>query len=80
MAITLILHIENSEPVMGEVEDLPGPSDRLIKLSSPRRVDNKDLPYLMENVNTVIWPVDKINFIEILSNEEEERIIGFVRE
>ena len=80
MAITLILHIENAEPVMGEVEAPPGPTDRLISLSNPRRVDSKDLAFLMENVNTVIWPVDKINFIEIVSNEEEERIIGFVRE
>jgi hypothetical protein len=80
MAITIILHIENAEPVMGEVEALPDPTDRLISVSNPRRIDNKDLHFLMENVNTVIWPVDKINFIEIISNEQEEQIIGFVRE
>ena len=80
MAITIILHIENAEPVMGEVEALPDPADRLISVSNPRRIDNKDLHFLMENVNTVIWPVDKINFIEIISNEQEEQIIGFVRE
>jgi hypothetical protein len=42
--------------------------------------DGKDVPYLAENVITVLWPIDKIHFIEILSGKEEEEIIGFVRE
>lgn len=80
MPITLILHIQNSEPVLGEADELPASGDALIKINNPRSIDGKDLRYLADKVVTVYWPVDKLNFIEVLPGEEEERIIGFVRE
>jgi hypothetical protein len=80
MPITLILHIQNSEPVVGEVDELPASGDQLIKVNNPRRVDGKDLQYLADKVVAVFWPVYKLNFIEVLPSEDEERIIGFVRE
>ncbi len=80
MAYTIVLHVTGAEPILGEVDNLPNPGDQLIKVNNPRRLDGKDLPYLMENVVTIFYSVDKINFIEVLPGEEEERIIGFVRE
>jgi len=64
MPYTIILHISNS----------------LVAINNPRRLDSKDLPYLAENVMTVYWPIDRVNFIEVLGGKEEEEIIGFVRE
>ena len=80
MAYIIILHITGEEPVLGEVEELPLSGDVMVRVTHPRRVDGKDLPYIDENVTTVIWPVSRINFIEILPSREEEEIIGFVRE
>lgn len=80
MAKTVVLHVQNEEPILCEVEELPGPNDRIIKVRNPRRLDGKDIHYLAENVVTVIWPIDKLNFIEVLASEEEEEIISFVRE
>jgi hypothetical protein len=80
MPYTIILHILNADPVVGEVEELPGRSDTLIPLTNPRMKDGKDLHYLAENVVTVYWPVEKLNFIEVMAGKEEEEIIGFVRE
>ena len=80
MPITALVHIQNSEPVMGEIDNLPNPTDYLIKLSHPRRMDGKDVNFLLEGVETVIFPVDKISFIEIIPSGEEDEIIGFVRE
>ncbi|MCI0519457.1 MAG: hypothetical protein L0Z70_04290 [Chloroflexi bacterium] len=80
MPYTLILHILNSDPVVGEVDDLPGPTDNFLVLTNPRTRDGKDLAYLDENVVTVIWPLAKLNFIEVMAGKEEEEIIGFVRE
>jgi len=80
VAYTLIIHIKNSDPVIGEVEDLPAPNDTLIAVNNPRRLDGKDLTYLSEDVMKVYWPIDQVNFLEVISSEEEETIIGFVRE
>jgi hypothetical protein len=80
MTFTLVVHIQNTDPVMGEADELPQPSDTMVILKNPRRVDGKDLHYLSENAMTVYWPIERINFIEVLSEGEEEQIIGFVRE
>lgn len=80
MPFTIVLHIQNTDPVVGEVEEIPTPTDNLVVLRNPRRMDGKDLHFLNENVVTVIWPVERLNFIEVLSGEEQDEIIGFVRE
>ena len=80
MAHTLVVHISNSDPVVGEVDELPGLDVTMIVLRNPRKMDGKDLHYLSEKATVVYWPLDKVNFIEILGAEAEEEIIGFVRE
>jgi hypothetical protein len=80
MAYSVILHISGESAIMGEVDELPKPSDTLIIVSNPRLRDGKDIHYLEHNVVKVIWPIDKITLIEILESEEEEHLIGFVRE
>ena len=80
MAYTIVLHIQNTDPVVGEVEELPEPDSTLVIVKNPRRMDGKDLHYLAENVITVMWPIERLNFIEVLSGLEEDQIIGFVRE
>jgi hypothetical protein len=80
MPITVVLHITDESPIVAEMDELPTASDRLIVVNNPRRRDGKDLHYLDSNVVTVMWPVTRINFIEVLPSVDEERIIGFVRE
>lgn len=80
MSFTLILHISNADPVVGEVEELPGQSDTMIIINNPRRLDGKDVPNLAENAITVMWPLERLNFIEVLSERDDEEIFGFVRE
>ncbi len=81
MSKQVILHILNSEPILGEIDELPAPTDNIITLHNPRQIDGKDIAYIQQEVSTVIWPIEKINFIEIIPGEEEEEdIIGFVRE
>lgn len=77
---TILIHILNEDPILGEVNELPGPTDQIITVKNPRRRDGKDLHYLQANVTEVIWPLARIAFIEIIPGEEEEEIIGFVRE
>ena len=80
MPYTVILHISGEPSIVGELEELPKPSDTLITVSNPRLRDGKDIHYLEHNVVKVIWPVEKLALIEVLESEEEENLIGFVRE
>lgn len=80
MAFSVILHIAGEPSILGEMDELPKPSDNLLVVSNPRLRDGKDIHYLEHNVVKVIWPVDKITLIEILESEDEENLIGFVRE
>lgn len=80
MTHSVILHISGEASVLGEVEELPKPADTIIVVSNPRQKDGKDLHYIDHNAVKVIWPLAKVGFIEVLSDADEEKIIGFVRE
>ena len=77
---TVIVHLQNEDPILGEVDTLPTPTDTLIILKSPRMKDGKDLRNLEANVTMAIWPISRVSFIEVLPSGEEEEIITFVRE
>lgn len=76
----VIVHMLNEDPVMGEMDDLPQKTDTLIYVRNPVRRDGKDISYLEATVNTVIWPVSRVSFIEIMPGSDEEKIVSFVRE
>lgn len=80
MPFTIIVHIQSDDPVVGEVDELPNPTDTIINVKNPRRRDGKDIHYLQSDVLQVIWPLNQISFIEVLPSETEEAIVSFVRE
>jgi len=80
MAHTIVIHIPNDEPFVGEVEQLPTANDTVITIKNPRRRDGKDVQNFANDVITVIWPISQVSFIEVMPSEGEERVIGFVRE
>ncbi len=76
---TVVVHLPNEEPMVGEIETIPDPKDNLIVLYNPRRRDGRDVHYLEDDVEAVILPLSRTTLIELMPSEEEE-IIGFVRE
>jgi len=80
MPYSVIVHLPGEPSVIGEVDELPKPTDVILTLTNPRQKDGKDLHYLEHNVVKVIWPINRISLIEILESEDEDQIIGFVRE
>lgn len=78
---TIIVHISNSEPVKMEVDELPKPTDNVIIGNNPRERNDKELTWLEEGVTQVIFPWWRINFIQILPDEEAgEEFPTFFRE
>ena len=80
MAHSVIIHLTGEHSVIGEIEELPKPMDSIITVSNPRLKDGKDIQYLESEVVQVIWPMHRVNLIEVLEGTDEERIIGFVRD
>lgn len=80
MSHTVILHLAGEVPVLGEIEELPKPTDTVLTLTNPRQRDGQRLDYLDQNVLKVIWPIERVTLIEVLKSAREEKIIGFVRE
>jgi hypothetical protein len=80
MSYTLLIHLANEDPVVAEVDDLPSPQDQVIVVNNPRARDGKDLHYVMPEVQTLIFPWSRITFIEVMPTEEEEEVIGFIRD
>ena len=77
--ISVIVHINNEDAVLCEVEELPEPSATHLLLHNPRLRDGNDLHYLDEDVTAMMLPWHRINFIQLLPSAETEDVIGFVR-
>ena len=73
---TLLFHIASEESVLAEVEELPKPTDLLIYCINPRRRDGKELHYVLSEVQTIILPIHRIIFAEIMPSGAEEEIIS----
>lgn len=74
MAHTLLLHVAGEDPVVVETERMVEPTDTCIIAMHPRRKDNKELHYVMPDVTMIVYPMWRINFIEVLPSGEEEEI------
>lgn len=77
---TVLLHLLSEDAVVGEIEDLPDPTWQFITLTSPRLRDGRDVSYLMAETNIVIYPFHRIQSIEVLPTEGDDRVVTFIRE
>lgn len=77
---TVIVHVMNEDPVVCEIDALPDASAQLVMVHNPRKRDGTDIHYLDEDVSAVIYPIHRVNFIQVLPSTEAEEIFGFVRE
>lgn len=80
MPYTVFVHVVEADPVLMEVEQLPNPTDNFIVGSNPRLRDGREVPFVLPEVNTVIFPWHRISFIEVMPTGEEEEVITFVRD
>ncbi len=80
MAYRLQLHIANDDPIVIDVDELPNPSDQFILGMNPQRRDGKEVQYILREVSQVIFPMWRINFIQVLPGEAQIEVPTFVRE
>jgi len=81
MAHTVIIHLLNEDPLLAEMEELPGPTDSYVRVTNPRRRDGKPLPYVDQQATTFLFPWHRITFIEVLAPRRPRgEIVEFFRE
>ena len=80
MARTVIVHILGEEPVMGEIERDPEPTDMFVHVNNLRRRDGKDVNYLTPGCESVIFPWSRVTFLEFMVDEQiSDDVIDFFR-
>lgn len=68
---TIVLHVSNADPVKIDVEELPTPQDTCIIGKNPRMKSDKELDWVDEGVNTVIFPWHRITYIQVWPSDED---------
>lgn len=70
--ITLLVHINNADPVKIDVDEMPKPTDQAVIGKNPREKGDKEIAWLEDGVQTVIFPWWRVTFIEVLPSETED--------
>ena len=70
---TLLLHVADSpEPIKCEVDELPDANTNLIHAKNPRLRSEKEVHGLEDGVTLILYPLWRINYIQVLPTGEEE--------
>lgn len=69
---TLLIHVNNGDPVKVDVDDLPDVSDNVVIGKNPRAKGDKELTMLEEGVSLIYFPWWRITFIEVLPSAADE--------
>lgn len=80
MALEVVIHVLNEDPILAEIERLPDPKDQALILTNPRRRDGRPLHYVTEGAAAFIFPWTRISFVEVLEAEEAKEVVEFFRE
>lgn len=81
MVYTVIIHLQNEDPVVAEMVELPDSQAVSFSCINPRRKDGKPVTYIDETCTSFIFSWNRVSFIEIMpGDEEEEEIVEFYRD
>jgi hypothetical protein len=80
MAVEVIIHVMNEDPILAEMDSLPDPTHQSIIIQNPRRRDGRQLHYVTEGATAFIFPWTRITFIEVMETEESKEVVEFFRE
>jgi hypothetical protein len=71
MARSVIIHLQNEDPILADMEELPGPNATTVTFTNPRKRDKKNISWVTAGATMFVFPLARINFIEVVTTEEE---------
>ncbi len=80
MSISVILHIMGEDPIRGEIEEIPAPTDAFVRVTNVRRVDGKEVANIDPKADSIIYPWHRLTFVELMASEKDlGEVVGFFR-
>jgi hypothetical protein len=70
--LTVVIHLNNAEAFKLDIEALPQPTDTFLMGKNPRERTDKEVEWIEDGVTTVLIPMWRITFIELLPSAAEE--------
>jgi hypothetical protein len=81
VSITVIVHVQGGDAILGEIEAIPDPTANYIIVTNVRTRDGKPVVYIDREATRVLFPWHRISFLETLPSEEDrEEIETFFRD
>ena len=81
MAVTIIVHIQNQDAFVAEIDEIPDPSANFLTCTNPRGRDGKPLIYIEREATRLLVPWHRISFVETMPSEEDQvQIESFFRD
>ncbi len=78
---SVVAHVTNEDPFLAEMVELPKPTDTVVEFFNPRLRDGKQLRYVQAGMSSLIFPLHRISFIEVMGGEEERaQVVEFFRD
>ncbi|HEX9924000.1 MAG TPA: hypothetical protein VGD99_15185 [Anaerolineae bacterium] len=71
MAITVIIHVLNADPVVGEIEEMPSTTSAFVVCTNPRGRDGKPITYIEREATRILFPWHRISFLETMPSDED---------
>jgi len=72
MAITVVVHILNSDAILAEIDEMPNPTSNFIICTNPRARDGKSIVFIDAQATRVVFPWHRISFLETMPGEEDQ--------
>jgi hypothetical protein len=66
MSLTVIIHLAGSDTIMADMEEMPDPTASYIVCTNPRTRDGKQIVYIDQEAELVLFPWARITFVETM--------------
>ncbi len=78
---TIVAHMSGEDPFLAEMIELPKSSDTFVEVFNPRTREGRPLRYASQGMSSMIYPMHRVQFIEVMASEEERaQVVEFFRD
>jgi len=71
VSITVIIHVQGGDAILGDMEEMPDPLSNYVTFTNVRARDGKPVIYIDREATRVLFPWHRISFLETLPSEED---------